>query len=75
MGRFETAPKLGGTVSGTVPPLPYDDYRVDVDDDFITELLDRKTSFKTPARPFEQKSFAPFAKLVGKVPVNVRRLS
>jgi beta-lactamase superfamily II metal-dependent hydrolase len=75
MGRFETAPKLGSTVSGTVPPLPFDDYRVDRDDDFITELLDRKTSFKTPARPFEPVAFAPFAKLVGKVPTNVRRLS
>ena len=75
MGRFAAAPKLGKTVAGTVPPLPYDDYRVKREDDFITELLDRKTSFKTPKRAFEAKSFAPFAKLVGKVPNNVRRLS
>src|SRR5688572_15638490 len=75
MGRFAAAPKLGKTVAGTVPPLPFDDYRVNRDDDFITELLDRKTSFKTPKRAFEATSFAPFAKLVGKVPNNVRRLS
>jgi hypothetical protein len=75
MGRFEDAPKLGDTTSGTVPPLPYDDYRISRDDDFITELLSGKGSFSSPQRPFEPKAFAPFARLVGKVPSNVRRLS
>ncbi|MEX2283626.1 MAG: MBL fold metallo-hydrolase [Gemmatimonadota bacterium] len=74
MGRFGAAPRLGKTVKGTVPPLPFDDYRIQRDDDFITELLDRKNSFGQPARPFEA-TFARFAKLVAKVPKTVRRLS
>lgn len=75
MGRFEESPKLGDTTSGTVPPLPYDDYRISRDGDFITELLSGKGSFSSPQRAFEPKAFAPFAKLVGKVPSKVRRLS
>lgn len=75
MGRFEDAPRLGATTPGTVPPLPNDDYRIARDADFITELLSGKMSFRTPQRPFEPKTFAPFAKLVGTVPANVRRLS
>jgi beta-lactamase superfamily II metal-dependent hydrolase len=74
MGRFAAAPKLGAMVRGTVPPLPFDDYRISREDNFITELLDRKNSFGSPSRPFED-TFAEFAKLVATVPKNVHRLS
>ncbi|MCB0713104.1 MAG: MBL fold metallo-hydrolase [Ignavibacteriae bacterium] len=75
MGRFKDSPKLGTTISGTVPLLPYDDYRISRDDHFIIELLSGKASFKKPSRPFEPKSFAPLARLVGKIPKHVRSIS
>jgi hypothetical protein len=74
MGRFAEAPKLGATVTGTVDPLPNDDYGVRRDATFITELLSDKTSFRSPARPFDP-SFKRLAALVGEVPKEVRRLS
>jgi beta-lactamase superfamily II metal-dependent hydrolase len=73
MGRFANQPKLGKAVPGTVPEPPFDDYGVNGTDTFITELLSGKSSFKQPARPFDE-TFARFAGLVGKVPQNVQRL-
>lgn len=74
MGRFDASPKLGQVVSGSVAPLAFDDYRVNQDGKFITELLDGKTSFKSPSRDLDD-TFARLAKLVGTVPKHVNRLS
>jgi beta-lactamase superfamily II metal-dependent hydrolase len=74
MGRFADAPKLGATVRAEVAPPPFDEYRVPLDDEFITELLDDRDSFANPVRRFE-RSFAELAELVGRVPRSVRRLS
>jgi beta-lactamase superfamily II metal-dependent hydrolase len=74
IGRFAKEPVLGRMDRGTVAPLPFDDYGITTEDNFITELLDGKESFSQPARPFE-KTFQRFASLVGSVPDNVRRLS
>ncbi len=74
MGRFAKAPKLGKAMSASTGPLPFDDYGVDEGGTFITELLEGKSSFRSPPRPFEE-TFAEFAALVGKVPKNVSRLS
>jgi hypothetical protein len=73
MGRFAATPKLGNMVEGSVANLPYDDYGISTQDQFITELLDGKSSFGSPARPFES-TFARLAALVASVPSNVRRL-
>ena len=73
IGRFAEAPKLGQMVEGSVANLPYDDYGIGTEDQFITELLDGKSSFATPPRPFDS-TFAKLAALVASVPANVRRL-
>jgi Metallo-beta-lactamase superfamily len=73
IGRFAEAPKLGQMVEGSVANLPYDDYGIGTQDQFITELLDGKSSFATPPRPFDS-TFAKLAALVASVPANVRRL-
>jgi hypothetical protein len=74
IGRFGAAPPLGQVTPGQVPPFPVAHPRVQRHDKFITELLDGKSSFATPARPFDD-TFGEFAALVGTVPQNVRRLS
>jgi hypothetical protein len=74
MGRFAQTPKLGKMVEGTVAEVPYEDYGIDPDDRFITELLDDEGSFANPPRPFEA-TFARLAGLVASVPEKVRRLS
>lgn len=74
MGRFASAPKLGKTVNGSVAELRYDDYGLSTEDGFITELLDGKSSFAHPPRPFEA-TFAKLATLVATVANKVRRLS
>lgn len=74
MGRFASGARLGQMVGGAVAALPFDDYGVRTDDNFITELLDGKNSFTDPPRPFEE-TFAKLAALVAAVPRNVRRLS
>jgi beta-lactamase superfamily II metal-dependent hydrolase len=74
MGRFSSEPKLGKMVQGSVADLPFDDYGMGTDDQFITELLDGKTSFAHPPRPFES-TFAKLSALVATVPNKVRRLS
>jgi hypothetical protein len=74
MGRFADDPKLGATVRAQIESPPFDEFRVPLEDEFITELLDDRDSFAKPARPFE-RSFAELAELVGRVPRAVRRLS
>jgi hypothetical protein len=74
MGRFDSGAKLGKTVKGSVADLPYDDYGMTTEDEFITELLSGKSSFSSPPRLFDS-SFDRLAKLVAKVPGKVRRLS
>ena len=74
MGRFAAAPKLGKTAAGSVAKPPFDDYGVDEQGSFITELLDGKNSFANPPRPFDS-SFGKLAAFVAKVPDKVRRLS
>ena len=74
MGRFKNEPNLGKTKSGTVAEPPFDEYGVNGSDDFITELLSGKSSFKSPARPLED-DFDRFANLVGTVPNTVKRVS
>jgi beta-lactamase superfamily II metal-dependent hydrolase len=82
MGRFAADPPLGATrkdVSQT--PLPHmpaaPTQAPKAAGTFITELLDGKTHFKTPARPFKGEPasrFATLAQWVGKVPGKVKRL-
>ncbi len=74
MGRFATAPKLGETETGAVAQPPFDDYGVNTEGEFITELLDGKSTFRKPPRPFDD-TFGALAKLVAKVPGKARRLS
>jgi hypothetical protein len=74
IGRFAAAPKLGREEPGRVAPLPISGVGPGRDGRFITELLSGKTSFRTPARPFEP-TFATYARLVAKVAKRVRRLS
>jgi hypothetical protein len=75
MGRFRTGAKLGAVEAGTVPPFPVPGVGTRRDGKFITELLDRKSSFKaSPGRPFAEE-FAEYAALVRKVPKRVNRLT
>lgn len=74
MGRFAAAPRLGESETGAVANPPFDDYGVNTEGEFITELLDGKSSFRKPPRPFDD-TFGALAKLVAKVPRNARRLS
>lgn len=75
IGRFRTGEKLGATENGTVDPFPIPGLGPRRNGKFITELLDRKNSFKkNAARPFADV-FGEYAALVRKVPKNVRRLS
>jgi hypothetical protein len=74
IGRFAKDPKLGTMSSGTVADPPFDDYGVNGNGSFITQLLNGKNSFGSPPRPFD-KTFKRFADLVAKVPQRVGRLS
>ena len=82
MGRFAADPPLGATRKDTsTTPLPHPlaapTKAPKAAGTFITELLDGKTHFKTPARPFKGDAgsgFAALAALVGQVPGKVRRL-
>ncbi len=81
MGRFATDPPLGATrkdVSQTAfahtPAAPSKPPKAA--GTFITELLDGKGQFKTPARPFKgaPSGYAGLAAAVGQVPGKVKRL-
>jgi beta-lactamase superfamily II metal-dependent hydrolase len=74
IGRFASAPKLGGDEQGRVPPLPIPGVGPGREARFITELLSGKTSFRSPGRPLE-RTFGAYARLVAKVAKRVRRLS
>jgi beta-lactamase superfamily II metal-dependent hydrolase len=82
MGRFAGDPPLGATRKDTsTTPLPHTPAPPTpaprAAGTFITELLDGKTHFKAPARPFaaEPRSrFATLAQWLGKVPAKVKRL-
>jgi beta-lactamase superfamily II metal-dependent hydrolase len=74
MGRFGSAPALGRTRAGEVPPFPRGDRGVSQDGEFIVELLDGKGDFQSPPRPFE-KTFQQFADAAATVPNAVKRLS
>lgn len=81
MGRFADNPALGAArkdISTTplqhTPAAPSKAPKAA--GTFITELLDGKTHFKSPARPFKGASsgFASLAQAVGQVPAKVKRL-
>ena len=74
IANFKDAPKVGSVVAGEVPDFPVGGHRVQKAGEFVTELLDRKTSFRTPPRPLAPR-YAEFAELVGQVPKAVERLS
>ncbi len=82
MGRFATDPPLGAARKDTsTTPFPHTPAAPSkapkAAGTFITELLDGKTHFKTPARPFKGEPgsrFAALAALMGQVPGKVKRL-
>lgn len=74
LGRFATAPKLGQTQAGEVPPFPQGDHGISRGGTFVTELFDAADSFRQPPRKLDTL-FNRFAELVGRVPQRVRRLS
>jgi beta-lactamase superfamily II metal-dependent hydrolase len=65
--------KLGEDVAGEVGPFPRGDRGIPRKGRFITELLEGKTSFRSPKREFATE-YGQLAKLVGKVPSNVNRV-
>jgi beta-lactamase superfamily II metal-dependent hydrolase len=75
IGRFKDGDKLGALRADTSStPLAHADYKLKPEGKFIVELLDGKTHFGRPKRPFAS-GFADLAKLVGKVPKKVSSLS
>ena len=76
VGRFagRAEDELGRVERGSAPPFPRHERGIPRDGEFITELLDGKTSFRRPPRPFKRE-FGDLARLVAKVPRNVQRLS
>jgi beta-lactamase superfamily II metal-dependent hydrolase len=74
IGRFRDAPQVGATAKGEVPPFPRGEHGVRRRGTFVTELLDGKTSFANPPRPFG-RAFGAFARQVASKPRRVRRLS
>jgi beta-lactamase superfamily II metal-dependent hydrolase len=75
IGRFKDGDKLGGERADTsITPLPNAGFGIKPAANFIVELLDGKTHFKSPKRPFAT-DFAELARLVGKVPAKVSSLS
>ena len=75
IGRFKDGEKLGTVRADTsLLPLPNPGIGPKPAGRFIVELLDGKTHFGRPKRPFAS-DFAMLAKLVGKVPKKVSNLS
>jgi beta-lactamase superfamily II metal-dependent hydrolase len=75
IGRFKDGDKLGTLRDDTsTTPLPNAGFGIKPAARFIVELLDGKTHFKSPKRPFAS-DFAALATLVGKVPKKVSSLS
>jgi beta-lactamase superfamily II metal-dependent hydrolase len=75
VGRFKDGDKLGAQRADTsTTPLPNTGFGIKPAGKFIVELLDGKTHFGRPKRPFAA-DFAELAKLVGRVPSKVSSLS
>jgi beta-lactamase superfamily II metal-dependent hydrolase len=75
IGRFKDGDKLGAVrADRRSTPLPDVGFGLGADGKFIVELLDGKTHFGRPKRPFAA-DFDALARLVGKVPKRVDRLS
>lgn len=75
IGRFKDGDRLGALRTDTSStPLADAALGVRPKANFIVELLTGKTSFARPQRPFAA-DFAELARLVGRVPKQVRRLS
>lgn len=75
IGRFKDGDRLGAMRADTsTAPALQPGSGVKANANFIVELLTGKTSFARPKRPFAA-DFAELARLVGKVPKQVRRLS
>jgi hypothetical protein len=64
---------LGDAQPGEVAEFPRAERGIPRKGRFIAELLEGKTSFRSPKRPFA-KEYGPLAKLVGKVPEKVSRV-
>ena len=75
MGRFDDNDMpLGQMHRGQVPTLPNNGQGIGRRDDFITELLDDKASFRNPPRPFAS-SFGALAELIERKCERAQRLS
>ena len=75
IGRFKDGDKLGALRNDTSQtPLPHGSPAPKAEGRFIVELLDGKTHFGRPKRPFAS-DFGALAKLVGKLPKKVSSLS
>ena len=75
IGRFKDGDKLGALRADTsTTPLPNAGFSIKPEGKFIVELLDGKTHFGRPKRPFAS-DFDGLATLVGKVPKKVSSLS
>lgn len=75
IGRFKDAAKLGALrADRRDAPWPVAGFELKPEGRFIVELLDGKTHFSRPKRPFAS-DFAALAKLVGKLPKKVSSLS
>jgi len=75
IGRFKDGDKLGALRADTrSTPLPHAGLKLKPEGRFIVEVLDGKTHFGRPKRPFAS-GFDSLAKLVGKVPKKVSSLS
>jgi beta-lactamase superfamily II metal-dependent hydrolase len=74
LARYRAQPKLGATEKGRVDPFPRGDRGIGQRGTFITELLEGKSSFENPARPFTE-DFAAYAALVAGGVGSVSRLS
>jgi beta-lactamase superfamily II metal-dependent hydrolase len=75
IGRFKDGDKLGALrADSSNTPLPNGSFNLKPEGKFIVELLDGKTHFGRPKRPFAS-DFDGLARLVGKVPKKVSNLS
>jgi beta-lactamase superfamily II metal-dependent hydrolase len=75
IGRFKDGDKLGALRDDTsTSPMADADFKLKPEGRFIVELLDGKTHFRSPKRPFAT-DFGGLAKLVGKLPKKVSSLS
>lgn len=74
LARFKDDPTLGRTTAGRVGPFPQGYHGLRQAGTFITELLDKGSSFENPPRDLAEP-FATHASLVGPVPSSVSLIS